>query len=144
MKMLLKNTVSGLQPMYDDDYEEKRKLKIGEVYRCEVKKERNIRFHRKYFALINTAWSFLNEMQTAFFNENINGFRKTIEVAAGHYEPVYNLQHNEWMHTPKSIAFEKMDDAEFSELYERVKDILFNTALKNISVDEFMNQLANF
>ena len=29
MKLLLKNTSSGLIPIYDDDYEEKKKLKIA-------------------------------------------------------------------------------------------------------------------
>ena len=28
MKLLLKNTSSGLTPIYDEDYEEKKKLKI--------------------------------------------------------------------------------------------------------------------
>ena len=144
MKMLLKNTVSGLVPMFDDDYEEKRKLKIGEIYMCEVKKERNINFHRKYFALINCAWAFMNERQTEFFKENIDGFRKTIEVAAGHYEPVYDLTRGEWLHAPKSIAFSKMDEHAFRDLYERVKDVLFDTALKSVSYDDFMNQLINF
>ena len=144
MKMLLKNTVSGLIPMYDDDYEEKRKLKVGEVYACDIKKERNISFHRKYFALINCAWAFLNERQTTFFKENIDGFRKTIEVAAGHYEPVYDLTLGEWVHAPKSIAFNKMDEYAFRDLYENVKTVLFHTALKSVSYDDFMTHLANF
>ena len=52
MILLLKNTVEGLKPLYDDDYEEKRKLKIGEVYKADIKpmKPRNLQFHRKYFA----------------------------------------------------------------------------------------------
>ena len=37
MILLLKNTVEGLKPLYDDDYEEKRKLKIGEVYKADIK-----------------------------------------------------------------------------------------------------------
>jgi hypothetical protein len=45
---------------------------------------------------------------------------------------------------PTSIAFDKMDDAEFSNLYERVKDVLFAEFLTNISEKEFTNNLSSF
>lgn len=38
MELYLKNTAHGLIPLYDDDFEEKRKLKIGEVYKVSIKK----------------------------------------------------------------------------------------------------------
>jgi len=77
MKIRLLNTARGLIPCYDDDFDEKKKLKIGEEYVAE-------------------------------------------------------------------IAFDKMDEAEFSELYERVKDVLFEVFLKNISIEEFEANLMNF
>lgn len=52
MKLYLLNTREGLKPMYDEDYDEKKKLKIGEVYEAEIRQPRNLRFHRKYFALL--------------------------------------------------------------------------------------------
>ena len=45
MKLLLLNTTSGLKPMYDEDYEEKQKLKIGEVYQATIKTVRNYELH---------------------------------------------------------------------------------------------------
>lgn len=36
MKLNLLNTVQGLKPLYDDDFDEKKKLKIGEVYTAEI------------------------------------------------------------------------------------------------------------
>ena len=49
MKIYLLNTASGLRPMDDNDYEAKQKLKIGEVYKAEIKKVRNYNFHKKIF-----------------------------------------------------------------------------------------------
>lgn len=138
------NTSHGLVPNYADDYEEKRKLKIGEVYKVKVTKARNYQFLRKYFALINCAFSYLDERQTAFFKENVELFRKTVEIAAGNCELVYSIARKEWIEMPKSISFDKMDDAEFQELYERVKDVIFLTFLKHIDEDEFLNNLSNF
>ena len=129
--------------MYPDDYEERRKLKLGEVYTAEIKLMRNVDFHRKYFKLISLAWEYLNEKQQAFIKTKEN-FRKYLEVSAGHCEPFYSKTLNDWVDAPKSISFEKMDNAEFSDLYDRVKDVLYATFLQNISQEEFEKTLSNF
>lgn len=133
MELNLLNTAGGLVPCDDNDYEEKRKLKVGQIYKATIKLNRNYRLHRKYFALINCAWAYQNERQTAFFKGSVEIFRKTMEMAAGHCERVYSIEHKEWRDIPKSIAFDKMDEAEFRDLYERVKDVLFATALRGVS-----------
>ena len=63
MKIKLLNTSVGLKPLYDEDFEEKKKLKIGEVYEATIKRPRNLSFHRKYFGLINLAWEYQNEIE---------------------------------------------------------------------------------
>lgn len=144
MKLNLLNTSSGLKPMYDSDYEEKKKLKIGEVYEATIKRPRNLSFHKKYFVLINLAWEYQNERAVEHFHHNIETFRKTIEVAAGWCESIYSIDRKEWVEVPKSISFDKMDADEFAQLYERVKDVLFKYFLKHISVEEFEKNLINF
>ncbi|MEG2191622.1 MAG: DUF1367 family protein [Bacteroidales bacterium] len=144
MKLQLLNTVQGLKPMYDSDYEEKKKLKIGEVYTCEIRLLRNYQFHKKYFALINCAWEYQNEKVIAHFSSSKEAFRKTVEIAAGWYEQVYSLERKEWLQTPKSIAFDKMDNIEFDHLYNNVKTVLFNIFLSKINKTEFLNNLLNF
>ncbi len=144
MKLHVLNTSQGLIPLYDDDYEEKRKLKIGEKYSVEIKKARNVQFHRLYFALINCAWEYLNEAQSEFFHNNKTVFRKSLEVSAGHCDKVFSFKLKDWVDIPKSISFDKMSEFEFRELYERVKDVIFNTILRTISVEEFESNLINF
>lgn len=143
MKIQLQNTAHGLIPMYDDDFDEKRKLKIGQVYSAEVRLVRNIEFHRKYFALINCAWEYQDEaVQSLYVNRD--NFRKYVEVAAGWFDLFYSPKQQEWVQVPKSISFEKMKAEEFSDLYERVKDVLYSMFLKNISQEEFERNLINF
>lgn len=129
--------------MYDDDFEEKKKLKIGQSYIAEIKLMRNLEFHRKYFALINCAWEYLTENQQYFIKTKEN-FRKTIQVTAGHFDLEYSAKLKEWVEVSKSISFEKMDNAEFEDLYNRVKDVLFATFLRNISQEDFERELINF
>lgn len=144
MKLFLLNTSQGLKPCYDKDYEEKKKLKIGETYVAEIKKARNIQFHRKYFSLINLAWEYQNEKVVDLYHGSIDHFRKSVEVCAGWCETIYSIPRKELIEIPKSISFDKMDEFEFRDLYDRVKDVLFKYFLKNVSEEEFMKNLVNF
>lgn len=143
MKLLLLNTSQGLKPCYDEDFDEKKKLKLGEVYEVTIKKARNYEFHKKYFSLINTAWEYQHENVIEYF-KNVDCFRKTVEIAAGWCDTIYSISRKEWVEIPRSIAFDKMDEFEFRDLYERVKDVLFKYFLKNISEEEFTRNLINY
>lgn len=144
MDLFCTNTSRGLVPNYDSDFDEKKKLKIGVTYKVKVTKARNYDFHKKYFALINCAWEYQNEGVQNHFKNNVDLFRKTVEIAAGHCDQVYSISLSDWVDIPKSISFEKLDQIGFQELYDRVKDVLFSIFLKNISEEEFMKNLVNF
>jgi hypothetical protein len=144
-KILLQNTAHGLVPMYDDDYDEKKKLKLGVVYEAYIKTSRNYQFLKKYFALINCSWQYLNEkIQDKVYHGNREEFRKSLEITAGFYETIYSLSRKEFIQIPRSIAFDKMQEDEFRELYERVKDVLFQVFLKDINRDTFEKELQSF
>lgn len=143
MKLLVINTPRGLVPLGDDDYEQKRKLKLGGTYSVEVKVVRNVDFHRKYFALIAYAWEFLNEQEAERFKDKEN-FRKYIEIAAGHCEVIFHPRLQEFVEIPKSIAFAKMDNTAFSDLYGRVKDVIFSIIGDRVTQEEFERLLIDF
>ena len=48
------------------------------------------------------------------------------------------------MEIPKSISFGSMGEDEFSELYERVKDVIFTILGNRISEEEFERLLIDF
>lgn len=145
MKLLLYNDYGFLKPMYDEDLDNKNKLKLGKSYWATIKLARNIDFHRKYFKLISVAWELLGEKTHKFFKTK-DSFRKTVEVTAGWSEPVYSISRNEWVEVPKSIAFDKMSQDEFEELYERVKDVIWELLDERnlITIDNFNNILKDF
>ena len=143
MIIYLKNTASGLMPCYDTDYENKKKLKIGQIYKAEIKQARNYELHKKYFALINCAWEYLNERTQEHFG-GVNHFRETVQIAAGHCEKYYSLERKEWIEQTKSISFAKMGEFEFRELYQNVRHVLFSVFLKHVTEDEFNEALINF
>lgn len=59
MEIHLVRTSLGLQAYGDEDYEMLRKIKIGSVVKANIVQPRNIKFHRKFFSLINAAWDCL-------------------------------------------------------------------------------------
>lgn len=145
MKIILMNTTYGLIPCYDEDYEEKKRLKIGEYYTADFKLIRNPKFHRKYFALLGVAWEFVPEyQQNALYKNSRDKFRKTIQMAAGYSETIYNIETNSFIETPLSIAYEQLDNLEFETLYNSVLDTLYNTVFKNISEEDYKKHLTNF
>lgn len=143
MKLLLYNTPSGLKPCYDKDFEEKKKLKIGEYYTADIKVVRNLQFHKKFFALLNLAFSLLPEQTQSGFR-GVDGFRQYVTVAAGFYDTFYSPRLSEFVEIPKSISFSSMGECEFSELYERVKDVIFTILGNRISEEEFERLLIDF
>ena len=143
MRLLVINTPRGLVPCGDDDYDEKKKLKIGQAYSVEVRVARNVDFHRKYFALIAYAWEFLNEQELLTFKTKDN-FRKYLEIASGHCEVIFHPRLQEFVEIPKSISFGSMDNAEFSDLYQRVKDVVFSIIGNRVTQEEFERILIDF
>jgi len=134
MKIFCKNTSAGLVPLYDSDYEEKHKLKIGEVYYCDIKKPRNYEFLKKFFALIRlgTENSPLNMPQEAY--------RAYVTMKAG-YAEVYETERG-MMVLPKSISFSNMGEDEFDKLYFGV----LNVIAKDIGTDKetILEEITNF
>lgn len=145
MKLMLQNTAVGLVPLYESDFDEKRKLQIGQVYMAEIKVARNIRFHRKMWAMLNTAWSLLPEKTQNGFR-SFEGFRAYLLVAAGFYDTYFSPRLKEFVEVPKSMSFASMDEVEFNECYERVKDAIWAVLQPRVRITQevFEQYLANF
>lgn len=126
-----------LIPETDTDAEIKRSLKPGQTYVADIKIKRNADHHRKYFAMLNTAWEFLPENVQSFYKHNVEVFRKYLEITVGHCEIFFSPKRMEWVEGPKSIAFDKMDQAEFEALYNRVRTLLDTLMSRYMTKEQF-------
>jgi hypothetical protein len=118
MKLHVVKTQSGLKPCYNSDYDIYSKIPLNEVFEIEYKKPRNYKFHKKYFGLLKLAF----ENQELF--SNITDMREDVTIMAGFFELRENKISGEITKKAKSISFAQMDEIEFSELYERTKDVI--------------------
>jgi hypothetical protein len=132
MKITVRNTINGLVPLYSSDLDEKRKLKIGETYQVEVKRPRNYQFHKKFFALLNIGWE-NTDVEMPF-----DTYRRWVTMRAGFYK-VYHTPKGE-LYEPESISFSNMDDDTFSEVYDRVLNIILkDTGAEKPDVEMMLN-----
>ena len=134
MKLLLRNTLSGLVPLYPSDFDSKRKLKLGSDYEAEIKNPRNVGFHRKFFALIN-----LGHENTSL-DMPFETYRKYLIMKAGYFKTYQTPKGN--YYEPDSISFGSMSQDQFEEVYSRVLDKVIEDI--GTTKDEIEKQLINF
>ncbi|WP_353144904.1 DUF1367 family protein [Paracoccus sp. (in: a-proteobacteria)] len=129
-------TPAGLVPADTRAAEWFAKVRMGQPVTASVRLPRNGRFHRKFFAMLDVAYSNHDwpEIETKFGRVRTSPemFRRYVTVKAGHYEADMT-PHGEIRVVPKSIAWAKMDEAEFSQLYSDVLDVILAEFLTNWS-----------
>lgn len=117
MEIYLKRTFNGFVPLYSSDLELANKIKVGDEVKADIKKPRNYKFHKMFFALLNIA--FQNQDCTQHFE----AFRRWMIVQAGRYELI-RLPDGTTEKEPLSISFAKMDQEEFDRLYKDMVQVV--------------------
>lgn len=115
---VVKNLNGTLKPAYDSDYESLKKIPLNEIIEIEYKKQRNVRFHRKLFSLLNLAYS----NQNIF--DNLEDMRYCLMLECNLSEIKVNILTGEMFKIPKSLQFSKMDEVEFNEVYNTLKQYI--------------------
>ena len=134
MRIFCRNTLSGLIPLYPSDQEEKKKLRIGQDYECDIKNPRNYEYHKRFFALIN-----LGHHNTSL-ELPMDVYRKIVIMRAGYFT---TYETDKGIHyEADSISFSNKTQDEFQEIYSRVLDEI----IKDIGVtsEEIEKELINF
>jgi len=109
LKILAIKKIQSLIPFGDYDREEFAKIGNGEVIGIEIKRPRNIAFHRKFFAMINFVYS----NQEMFSSAEL--LRKFVIINAGYYD-VAKYAGKE-IRLAKSLSFSAMSEDDFERLY---------------------------
>lgn len=123
--LIFVKAVGKLMPVDDIAEEALSKLKFGEEVAIEIKKPKNIKLLRKFWALVTIVYNNQDRYPT---RENVadalklsTGVYSMIELPGGH---VFRI--------PGSIA--EMDATEFSQFYERVCDVIAKSYLPGVTV----------
>ncbi len=137
MKFFCQNTEAGLIPLYPSDLDEKKKLKIGEVYCGDFAKwqERNYMFLKKFMALIRIGCDNSKTVEMPF-----DTYRNYVTIKAG-YAKTYKTRKGVFVEA-ESISFKNMGEEKFEKVYN---DVL-NFIIKDTQADKdfIEDNLINF
>ena len=134
MKISMQKTLRGLVPLYNTDYDNYAKLKIGWEGEVEFKQIRNYEFHKKFMALINLAY----ENQDKW--NNFDAYRKYLTAKAGYYQS-FPTDKGTFI-IADSISFANKDEIEFQEIYSRVLDVVIKEI--GITSEQIEREIINF
>lgn len=118
MKLLVVKTLNGLKPAYDSDKEVFNKMPLNEPFEIEYTKRRNIKFHRKFFALLKLAYENQSDYRV------LEDMRRDLLITSGFYDESVNRITGEINKFAKSINFSSMDEIQFNEVYTNVKETI--------------------
>jgi len=136
MKLYLVKQLNGtFKPAYDSDYEKAKKIKVNELYEYDFKQPRNVKFHRKFFALLNLVYN----NQDVY--SNIEDLREDLTIEAGYFRLTENIK-GQTVKRAKSISFASMDETGFSDLYNSVVNVVINWL--KISKEEISENIEQF
>lgn len=129
-------------PCTDEDKEKFNKLNNGKPLLFEHKRVRNELLHRKYFAFIGKVWDNLPEKYDKHWPTK-RSFRKAMEMYAGHFEETVSLK-GERMLQPKSIAYGELDDIEFGDLFNGIKNVIGKHILPEMDMELVEKEISQF
>ena len=132
--MLMKTPSGALAPVDEDSAALIAKLKIGQGVKAEIKRARNLAFHRKVFSLFKLAFDAWEPQAVEYKGQSVekdfDRFRKDLTVLAGHHNTVINIR-GEVRVEAKSLSFANMPEEEFQTVYKGLLNVVWRMVLKD-------------
>lgn len=136
MKFIAQKHLGALRPTDEVGQEALRKLGNGELVTVEFRKSRNIKHHRLFWALM----SIVHQNMDHDRYPTVEDMTSAIKIAAGLRTRI-ELPNGEVGFIPGSIAFHKMDQAAFSEFYDRVCDLIAKHFLPGVESEALKDEV---
>lgn len=106
------------------------------IVRVDIRRPRNVRHHRKYWALLNAVFPHQSVYPT------LESFAAAMKAAVGLAEPI-RLPDGRIVLYTGSISFGSMDQTTFDQFYERVVQIILTRIVPGVSSTELERQVCD-
>lgn len=126
-----------LEPIDEAGRDVLARVPAGSVVMVEYRRPRNVQHHRKFWALISLIY------QNQSWYQSPEDLCDAIKVYVGHSK-VLRMTDGREVHTPQSIAFHAMDQAQFEQFYDKVIDVVCSTIIPNMDKDDLRRELEAF
>lgn len=144
MEIFCKVTAHGLVPLYDSDYDLKKRLRVGSVVKCKVSNPRNYEHHKKFFALVRLTFDNLPSKLAEYFKvHNEEDMLRRFKRDLGYFKTSLN-ERGEKEIEYQSISFSAMEQHEFERFYNQCIDLVLYKYLKGIDKEDLITEIENF
>ncbi len=127
--LYLKRTLSGFSAADESTAEAIRSYKLGETYRATVVKPRNLKNHRRWWALCNLIYQNTDQYKS------VDQVHDHLKILAGHCTQIVSKSTGEVYLVADSISFGSLDEAQFQEVFGRAVKAVSEHILPGIEVD---------
>ena len=133
--ILLHRTLGSLHPVDDEGREIIAKFSAGEIIKAEISRPRNVKFLRKFFAMLQI----ILENQDHY--KSMDDLLDVSKLSVGHVRVIQTKRGE--VRIPKSISFAAMDETAFSEFYERVVTWVLAEVIPGLQRKDLDEEVAN-
>lgn len=124
-ELFMRRALGTLRPVDAAGEEALRSMRGDEIVHVTIKRKRNERHHRKFFALLNVVFPHQDTYPT------METFRAAVTCALGFADTV-KLPDGRVILVPRSISFANMDQTEFDAFYERAVALICTRIIPGI------------
>lgn len=133
----LKRTLSGLAPSNEQAEEAMQSIPVGKVVKAKISQPRNVQHHQKYWAMVGLIFKNQSYFTTA---EHLH---QAIKARCG-YSTKYQFKNGDTLTCSDSIAFGKMDQADFEIFYEKAVGFIAAEVIPGIDKEDLRRELEGF
>jgi len=134
--VLMRKRLAMLEPIDDDGRRLLKRMAPGRVVSVEIKRPRNVLFHRKFFAMLNLI------LQNQEYYKSVDDLLDVCKLRIGHVKVVQTKRGEERI--PKSISFAEMDETAFADFYDRAVDWVVTEVIPCLKKDDRGRELMEF
>lgn len=143
MELFCRVTEMGFVPLDDTDYEVKKKLHLGTDVCVRISMPRNLRFHRKFMALLRLTVDNMRESVQKDLNiYNVDALLAAVKIDMGYYD-TFKVG-NRYVIKLRSISFAKMDETQFGHFYDLAVTDILNRYLMGTNRNALLQEVEEF
>ena len=129
--------------MYDSDLDEKKRLKIGSTVLCDIRKPRNYKFHKKFFALLrltfdNLPYHLHDELNIYSEEDLLLSLKLDLGISS-----IVRMGKRD-VYRDGSISFAVMDETEFEGFYNRCINMILNKYLRGTNRSDLVEEIIRY
>lgn len=125
MKFLVAKKLSGLYPIDESGEDAVRQFGLREILSVEVKRPRNLAFHRRLFAMLQII------LKNQEYYKSIDDLLDVCKLRIGHCRTIQTKDGE--VRIPSSISFAAMDDIAFADFYDRASVWVVSEVIPGLS-----------